>query len=74
MGHRTVAANRGHDLRLPVSPQKDTIITSPSILPFVSVSRPAWRTAAATGLAYLVALATLFVLLFVGPYVVFGAV
>jgi hypothetical protein len=40
----------------------------------VSVSRPAWRTAAATGLAYLVALAALFVLLFVGPYVVFGAV
>jgi hypothetical protein len=38
----------------------------------VSVSNPAWRTAAATGLAYLVALAALFVLLFVGPYVVFG--
>jgi hypothetical protein len=38
----------------------------------VSVSNPAWRTAAATGFAYLVALAALFVLLFVGPYVVFG--
>jgi hypothetical protein len=47
---------------------------APSIPPFVSVSHPAWRTAAATGLAYLVALAALFVLLFVGPYVVFGAV
>jgi len=38
----------------------------------VSVSNPAWRTAAATGLAYLLALGALFVLLFVGPYVVFG--
>jgi len=35
----------------------------------VSVSNPAWRTAAATGVAYLVALLALFVLLFVGPYV-----
>jgi|GEM_PF-5691975 len=40
--------------------------------PSVSVSNPAWRTAAATGLAYLVAIAALFVLLFVAPYVVFG--
>jgi hypothetical protein len=37
------------------------------------VFSPAWRTAAATGLAYLVALVALFLLLFVGPYVVFGA-
>jgi hypothetical protein len=39
----------------------------------VSVSSPAWRTAAATGIAYLVALVALFVLLFLGPYVLFGA-
>jgi hypothetical protein len=52
--------------------EKDTIIIFPSFRPIVSVSHPAWRTAAATGLAYLVAIAALFVLLFVGPYVVFG--
>ncbi|RMB13928.1 hypothetical protein ATH50_2371 [Haloplanus aerogenes] len=38
----------------------------------MSVSHPAWRTAAATGIAYLVALLALFVLLFIGPYVLFG--
>jgi hypothetical protein len=38
----------------------------------VSVSTPVWRTAAATGLAYLVALGALFVLLFLGPYLLFG--
>jgi len=50
----------------------DTVISRSCITRGVSVSNPAWRTAAATGLAYLVALAALFVLLFVGPYVLFG--
>jgi len=50
----------------------DTVMVGSCITPLVSVSNPAWQTAAATGIAYLVALAALFVLLFVGPYVLFG--
>jgi hypothetical protein len=52
--------------------ERDTVIRSQSFHSPVSVSTPAWRTAAATGLAYLIALVVLFLLLFVGPYVVFG--
>jgi len=56
------------------SRHRDTVIIAQPFRPIVSVSNPAWRTAAVTGIAYLVALVALFVLLFVGPYVVFGAV
>jgi hypothetical protein len=44
------------------------IVMVPSCLWWVvSVSQPTWRTAAVTGLAYLVALGALVALLFVGP-------
>jgi len=45
----------------------DTVMRTRCDVPVVSVSQPTWRTAAATGLAYLVALGALFVLLFLGP-------
>jgi len=49
----------------------DTVIISTCDRSPVSVSSPVWRTAAATSIAYLVALGALFVLLFVGPYLLF---